>query len=485
MNDRFPASRFTFDWLRLGRFAWLVCTAAALMLFLAGVPLQVQELSRGVLGALIRNTPQGREIMVVFPGQAADRAGLQPGDIILIEGEVSPGGNANLRVEDLDGYQRTVIIHFAVPPLPFGLPARFFAWGAALLDIAFVLGHILIAALLLWRAPQRGFALLIAFFLVIFSIRIPSEYGLVFNRDPSLRWVQSILSVLAYTLVPLILALFPNGRWFPRRAWLYPLVSLVYGAAVYLGLGRQANLTWVDAGLVGLGVVFQLVRYARSSSGPERQQTKWALYGITAAFVGYYALTLTYGLTPIPEMARLIRVNPGISYLYSLLGRLLYVPLLLIPLALAISILHYRLWDVDLVIRRTLSYGAVTGVLALVYLGSVVALQRMLLMVVGGAPQVAVALSTLAAAALFNPVRRRIQAAVDGRFYRRRYDSAQVLTRFSTAVRDEMDPDRLTEELLRVVDDTLHPRGMVLWLGSAREAAGEDGNGLGPGREMV
>ena len=138
---------------------------------------------------------------------------------------------------------------------------------------------------------------------------------------------------------------------------------------------------------------------------------------------------------------------------------------LCLPVSLAIAITRYRLWDIDIIIRRTLIYSALTAVLALAYFGSVVTLQSILSAVTGeNRSALATVLSTLAIAALFGPVRNRVQAAIDRRFYRKKYDAQQVLAQFAVTARDETDLDALTGELVRVVQETMQPEMVTVWL---------------------
>ena len=144
--------------------------------------------------------------------------------------------------------------------------------------------------------------------------------------------------------------------------------------------------------------------------------------------------------------------------------------MLLLPLCLAIAITRYRLFDIDLIIRRTLIYSLVTAALALVYFGGVILLQQLFRSLTGAGDDLAIILSTLTIAALFNPLRRRIQDVIDHRFYRRKYDAQQVLAGFAKTARDETDLGKLVQGLANVVDDTMRPESVSVWL--KRDASG-------------
>jgi hypothetical protein len=202
--------------------------------------------------------------------------------------------------------------------------------------------------------------------------------------------------------------------------------------------------------LAGLGAVISLfVRFHRAR-GVERQQIKW--------FASACALTL--GFVFVLEV--LANAEGGLlEVVFAVLG-LLVVPA--IPIATGIAILKYRLYDIDRIINRALVYGSLTATLAGVYLGGVVVMQYLFRVLTGQESQLAVVASTLAIAALFVPLRRRVQGFVDRRFYRRKYDAAKTLAAFSARLRDETDLDALNEELVSVVRETMQPEHVSLWL---------------------
>jgi hypothetical protein len=198
--------------------------------------------------------------------------------------------------------------------------------------------------------------------------------------------------------------------------------------------------------IVALCALSVLIRYRRSGV-VEREQLKWFLYAC-AFFVTSYATT---GLVFIGE-------DPP-----NWTGVWLNLAFMLLPVSIGIAILRYRLFDIDVIIRKTLVYSVLTGLLALIYFGGVVLVQQ-LTRSITETSDLAIVVSTLAIAALFFPLRRRVQTAIDRRFYRRKYDAAKTLAAFSATVRDEVELEKLTAELLNVVNETMQPAQVSLWL---------------------
>jgi hypothetical protein len=203
--------------------------------------------------------------------------------------------------------------------------------------------------------------------------------------------------------------------------------------------------------LVLCSVASLVVRFRRSS-GEERQQMKWLTYAVAAAFA-----TLLLEMSLPADSAW----NPAVDSLDNLVG-------VGLPVAVGIAILKYRLYDIDIIINRTLVYGSLTVMLGLIYFGGVATTQALFRALTGQEqqPQLAVVVSTLAIAALFMPLRRRIQSFIDRRFYRRKYDARKTLEAFSAKLRNETDLDALSEDLVGVVRETMQPAHASLWLHS-------------------
>ena len=287
-------------------------------------------------------------------------------------------------------------------------------------------------------------------------------------------WLSLWTPVLALIAATFFCLLFPGGRPPSHRwRWVGPLalmggVLLVLGLSLAPGTLDERNYpgarnpvgvegfgrllegtTAVGTGLALLALLLALVSMIarfRRSIGIERQQLKWIVYAGSVA-AGGFALTLFLSGT-----------------LANTVFALAFLAFIGIPVAAGVAILRYRLYEIDLLINRTLVYGALSAVLILIYVVGVVLLQSVFRALTGQESQLAVVASTLAIAALFNPLRRRIQGFIDRRFYRRKYDAAKTLAQFSTKLRDETDLDRLNAELLSVVRETMQPTRVSLWL---------------------
>jgi len=295
-------------------------------------------------------------------------------------------------------------------------------------------------------------------------------------------WLGTWIWVPGIVLGPIfLLLLFPHGRLPSRRwrpvAWISTGVTAL-GVAVIMVLpwdfldmnlpaenpfeieGAQAVefpafAVWIGVGMASMALaILAVIRRFSRSRGVERQQLKWFVYAGTLTVVGSF-----------------LPLVPALTVVGSFL-QLLAAPLL--PAAAGVAILRHRLYDIDVLINRTLVYGALTATLALVYVGSVATLQYAFRALTGSGSQLVIVASTLAIAALFGPLRRRIQAVIDRRFYRRKYDAAKTLEIFSGRLRDAADPGRLEADLLTVVRETVQPEHVSLWMRPAGDRTGWD-----------
>ena len=284
--------------------------------------------------------------------------------------------------------------------------------------------------------PMTGVVAWLSGWLWVPSFGLLMTFALLLFPDghlPSPRWRP--LAYLAAGSIAVTMADFAVSSWLDPYASVYapqtvgsPVVGVWFGLLCASGLASAASL---------------IIRFRRSS-GEERLQLKWVAYAaaITVAAV-VPAIAVTRGGSP---------------------SLIIVIAAPLVPVAAGVAILRYRLFEIDVLINRTLVYGSLTASLAAVYVGSVVVLQTVLRALTGQETQLAVVASTLAIAALFNPLRRRIQDFTDRRFYRRKYDAAKTLEAFSAKLRDETDLDTLANHLGEVVEETMQPAHVSLWL---------------------
>jgi hypothetical protein len=381
----------------------------------------------------------------------------------------------------LGGIALALVTRSTVPDLPFGGETED---GSVVADLVTLLTFSVVGAIIASRHPRNTLGWLFCSVGVTIGLNsfvgdyaefwLASGFGMS-SLGETAAWLSSWLWILlVYFPTSLLLLLFPDGRlpsprWRPV-AWGVALGTAggVVGNALKAGplvdfpqianpYGVDGPFVWVlgvagsivAAGSMVASAVSLIVRMRRAGS-EQRQQIKWLAYGgamvVGTIFVGSLVI-----LWSVPVSIVIMSV--------ALLG---------LPVFTGIAIVRYRLYDIDLLINRTLVYGSLTLMLALVYFGGVTATQALFQTLTGQQklPQLAVVVSTLVIAALFNPLRHRIQSFIDRRFYRSKYDAAKTLDTFSARLREETDLTTLSEELVGVVRETMQPEHVTLWLRS-------------------
>jgi hypothetical protein len=371
----------------------------------------------------------------------------------------------------LVGFALVLIVLGWSTPLPRGRTP----WLDQVVSLVAALGAPVLGGLVASRRPENPYGWLwLGFGLSLTLIQVSETYAVYSllvepGSLPAPRFANGMLKgvawVVAITLLPFLLLLFPTGhlpsrRWRPL-AWIV-LVAGALGVAFGSFVGGD-SLPVVAAVMVIiaasiLSALSLVVRYW-GAGGVERQQLKW--FALAAALVV---------AGPIADLLGLGR----------LLGNSLWILLDSVSLAglyvaVGIAILRHRLYDIDIIISRTLVYGSLTAILAGVYFGGVTATQALFRTLTGQdeLPQLVVVASTLVIAALFNPLRRRIQSLIDRGFYRSKYDAAKTLEGFSMKLRDETDLEALSDDLVEVARETMQPAHVSLWLRSETVPKGE------------
>ncbi|HET7272336.1 MAG TPA: hypothetical protein VFI90_14790, partial [Rubrobacter sp.] len=352
-----------------------------------------------------------------------------------------------------------------------------------------------VGALIASRHPANPVGWLLCLYGLVISISHFSGqyaiYALLAQPDSlpageALAWIASWLLPVIIGLTVFYILLFPTGRLPGRRwrllAWLtvaFVLAGVIFAAltpgALIGVLGPIRNPLGIEgfsnvyykavlysmAPLLTVAAASSLFVRLRRAVGIERQQIKWFVYAAAANVSG---AILAYNVPAVIDTPLWFE-RAGFAL------NIATIPA--IPIAIGIAILRYRLYDIDLIINRTLVYGSLTAMLALLYVAGVLALQGTFRTLTGQESQLAVVASTLVIAALFNPLRRRIQSFIDRRFYRSKYDARKTLDAFHSRLRDEVDLDSLTANLVTVVKDSMQPAHVSVWLRSDAAPGGK------------
>ena len=441
-SDATPSTVLHGRWLVIARAVWLAVAALTVTLFVMAVPLRYAELQRVCTGA----------------------ACVEP----------------QLTLDDVRELQA------------LGLSRDWHATFHVTVEIIFAAVHLIIATVIFARKSDDRMALFVSFMLLTFGVvtfagttnvlaqrystwRLPVTImsplpatvpDWLVTRPAVWRLLLAFIAALGQTSAALFFYLFPDGRFVPPWTRLLAAIWVVWQvpAALFPRSFLNSN-QWppllsglVSSGFIVSYVFAQIYRYRLVSNPVQRQQTKWVVWGTTMALGGFLGSILLASISPL--FAR-----PSLLF-RGAITTTIYVSMLLIPLSIAGAILRSRLWAIDVIINRTLVYSMLTGILVLIYAVNVVLLQQAFRALIGPRSNLAIAISTLAIATLFNPLRRRIQDRVDLRFYRRKYDAAQTLAAFSATLRTgaHADLDTLSGDLLALVQETMQPTHVSLWL---------------------
>lgn len=417
--------------LTLARIGWVALAALVVALNIAGIPAGYAQL-----------------LIVCQPDAPCSRANLTPAELPLLPVE-------RLTIQSYAAFQ---------------------VWFVTVGAFTFIL----IGALIFLRRSSSRMALFASITLVLFggSIGRTAAEGLIGAVEVKGGLIGMLaigVKFLGTVSFPILFYLFPSGHWAPR--WTRWLVIPVVIDGLLLVAVPQAlqtrytialNLLFVV--IVFLTITAQVRRYFYISTLTERQQTKWAVYGFALGAGAFAAITILTSLvfpqafaTPLGNIFTNVAIGTAMS---------------MVPVSIGIAILRSRLFDVDILIKRTLTYGVVTATLAILYLVGVIGLQGIVRPLTGqqGQQPWMIVLTTLVIAALFTPLRRGVQAVVDQRFYRSRYDATRTLERFTTSLRSDIDLASLTEHLIDAVDETMRPAHISLWLRPRLEAQAQRDN---------
>jgi hypothetical protein len=353
------------------------------------------------------------------------------------------------------------------------LSISFYGWYTLGLNVLFAVGFAAVAALLFTRRSHDLLALFVSLTLLVFGVG-SFENGFLAAGLPTVSpswWLPvGLLGFLGEMAFGIFIAVFPDGRFVPpwTRLAVPVVLTLWWVPSIFFPGSPLDFTTWPGvayfggwAALLSLMGGTQVYRYRLISTPRQRLQTKWVVYGFVAAAIGYFAGQLVVVVLAPPPLT-----SPG-AVLADLAGYTLnYASMLLISLSIGIAMLRSHLFDIDVLIRRTLVYSCLTGTLAVVYFTCVLGAQT-IVQAVGGRqplPPVVVVASTLLIAALFQPLRQRLKRDIDRRFYRSRYEAKRTLTAFGEVVRSEVDLATLEGHLLDVVQETMQPTQVSLWL---------------------
>jgi hypothetical protein len=347
-----------------------------------------------------------------------------------------------------------------------GLSAGSYALLNVAIDLVFQLVWFAVGAVIYWRRSDDRMALLVSTFLVACGTVTMDPTGAdALVADQQAWWLPvEAVQITGEVCVVLFFLLFPGGRFVPRwtrwlaLAFIAFVLSLDLFPELYSGSPPLKTISIAAFSAMVVSLVWsQIYRYRNALSAAQRRQARWVVFGTALGVAGTFPSRLPRDLS---------LVGGDTPFLLLVLEAGFAASLLLVPLSIGVAVLRSHLFDIDVLINRTLVYGTLTALLATAYLGGVAATQAVFQSLTGQRelPQLAIVASTLAIAALFNPLRRRIQTLIDRRFYRGKYDAERTLAAFSVRLRSETDLETLSNDLMGVIGTTVRPEHASLWL---------------------
>jgi hypothetical protein len=347
-----------------------------------------------------------------------------------------------------------------------GLSLNFYVGYNIALDTIFFLVFVAVGTIVFWRKSNDWFGIYVALSLVLFGIGFSNPLLLIGEQYPTFYVPLLVLNGIGSTMIGVFFYLFPDGRFVPRwTRWLIPFVAAREFANIF-SPHFSSSLFGTTAFSIELAsfLIAQIYRYRRASNAIERQQTKWFVYGATVGLVGFFGLILFVGLISP-------RGQPT-SVLVDLIGgAALFFFVLLVPFSIMMAILRYRLWDIDILINRTLVYVPLTALLAGLFAASVALLQRVLIAATGQGSDLAAVLGTLLVVAALTPVKDRLQTTVDRRF-KGGNDPAQKLNAFQEQIRTRfytINPLQVTRRMTEAAMGAFNSKGGAVFWGEEKQ----------------
>ncbi len=324
--------------------------------------------------------------------------------------------------------------------------------------------YLVAGVLLIWRLGRYKMAWLTSLSMITGMPSTSAPLLSLGNLYPQWYPLMALLQTVGFTLFVIYFYVFPDGRFRPSWTRAAALGMLLF--ALTYPFCRACNPfatrsfipIWILTGFLLLGLVAQIYRYRFLSTPTQRQQAKWVVLGFALLLVGTFLIIWPRILLPS------VTFSGTMAMLYDiLLIPLIFLIQLVVPATFLLAITRSRLWDVDIIIRKTLQYSLLTALLVALYVALVIVVQLLFGQVISNSPLL-LTLSTLLILALFNPLRRWAQEVIDRRFYRQTYDAQQVLEQFAKTARDETDMAKLAAELEQVVQETMQPQTVGIWL---------------------